>query len=450
MKQLFFSITLLIILSFTSSQTLDIEFSKDKAPLYLHLGVGTPEQGYRMLLDLGSFHMWLGNKTLEKSLGRIFQYKKSSTFEETTNSVVTVNQKGNEVLDLINLGNKVISQDKKFHFLLLNKFEPTARGDGVLGLARLYLGKIKWGKRNVDANPRFSLLQYLYTNQAISTKSFSMRFTTKTKGIISFGATAPSKYPSCMPNEAVNESSTLYAKWNCAYNGVTFTNGTYVFDFVDKGWQTVTFETAFDFIQLPEGPANQFFVAIQSFINVECKKLLIPGRGNTMFCDSSMNAKLVPDFIVKANGMDIKLPGKEFFEPYYDETLDTKGAHGFITKIYGNKYNKSSMRIGNSFLKYYTFVFNSETGSVSMGDFNDIFDYSTKGTPQGRGFRPPQRTSFWTILLIFFLLLIFGFVGYVFYKKKLMRRKHDFNERAKKAPTKETLIEPIGKPMVNK
>ena len=253
-----------------------------------------------------------------------------------------------------------------------------------------------------------------------------------------------------MPNEAVKETNTLYSKWNCAYNGVTFQNGTYVFDFAEKGWQTVTFETGFEFIQLPEGPANQFFVAIQSMVNVQCKKLLIPSRGNTMFCDSSMNPKLVPDFIVKANGMDIKLPGKEFFEPYYDETLDSKGAHGFITKVYGNKYNKNSMRIGNSFLKYYTVVFNSDTGSVSMGDFNDIFDYSTKGTPQGRGFRPPRRTSGWTILLIILVLLIVGFVGYIFYKRKLMRRKHDFNERSKKTPAKEVLIEPIGKPMVNK
>ena len=341
MKQLFLSITFLSILSFTLSQTVDIDFMKDKAHLFLHLRVGMPEQDFRMLLDLGSFHMSLGNKTLEKNLGRIYQYKKSTSFEETSNTVVSTNQKGNEVLDLITIGEKVISQDKKFHFLLLNKFEPAARGDGVLGLARAYLGKIKWGKRNVDANPRFSLLQYLYTNQAISTKSFSMKFTGKTRGILSFGATAASTYSSCMPNEAVKETNTLYTKWNCAYNGVTFQNGTYVFDFAEKGWQTVTFETGFEFIQLPEGPANQFFVAIQSMVNVQCKKLLIPSRGNTMFCDSSMNPKLVPDFIVKANGMDIKLPGKEFFEPYYDETLDSKGAHGFITKVYGNKYNKN-------------------------------------------------------------------------------------------------------------
>ena len=107
-----------------------------------------------------------------------------------------------------------------------------------------------------------------------------------------------------------------------------------------------------------------------------------------MFCNN-LNVDLIPDFTVKVKGFDIKLLGKEFFESYFDETIGANGEHGYISKIYGNKYNKKALKLGNSFLKYYTFIFNQDTGSVSVGDFNDIFPKGTEGA--STHIRGPRR-----------------------------------------------------------
>ena len=453
-----FLISLISVLSLISCDVIEIGFHKERTHLYTMLSMGTPPQPFRVLVDLSSFHLWLGNKTVSKTLGHVYDGQISSTYEETNEQgVITTNQKGNEVLDLISLGFRPDMEsptlsNKKFHFLLLNKVEPGPRGEGVLGLARSYPGKIKWGKRNVDANPRFSLLHYLSTNKAIDHKSFSIKYLATDRGVIKFGDRENS-FPSCKPNENEKNANGIYLRWNCPYYGMVLSNGTYIYNFGEDAPQTVQFETVLDIVQLPEGPARQLFVALQDFLGIECRTLLLRGKGKTMFCNSAMDIDRIPDFTLKVKGFDMTLPGKEFFEPYFDETIGKNGEHGYISKIFGNKNTNRVMRLGNCFLKYYKFVFDQETGSVSLGDFNDIFPKGTEGGNQRRfgpgGWRRRGFSGFSVFLIVVGVVLVM-FGGFLLYRKRMLKRRKNFAEKSRIVSTKETFIEPIGKPMVDK
>ena len=439
------------------AQKLEMGFMKDRSHIYSIVNMGTPPQPFRVLIDLSSFHLWLGNTTLVKTLGHTFEAKQSSTYEETNElGVITTNQKGNEALDVIALGfnpeTTAEANDKKFHFIILNKVENGARGEGVLGMGRGYPGKIKWGKRNVDANPRYSLVHFLSVNQLIGAKTFSMKYTAVDRGVITFGDSNPA-YPSCMPNENEKSANSIYYRWNCPYYGIMLPNSTYVYNFENNGVETILFETNLDYIQLPVKQAEKMFSVISEYLNAECRIILISGKGKAMFCNN-LNVDLIPDFTVKVKGFDIKLLGKEFFESYFDETIGANGEHGYISKIYGNKYNKKALKLGNSFLKYYTFIFNQDTGSVSVGDFNDIFPKGTEGASTHIRGPPPhwgrKRFSGTAVFFIVLAVIIVMFGGFILYRKRMLKRRHNFAERSRIGAKKETFIEPIGKPMVNK
>ena len=88
-----------------------------------------------------------------------------------------------------------------------------------------------------------------------------------------------------------------------------------------------------------------------------------------------------------------------------------------------------------------------------MGDFNDIFPKGTEGGNQRR-FRPGgwRRRGFsgFSVFLIVVGVVLVMFGGFLLYRKRMLKRRKNFAEKSRIVSTKETFIEPIGKPMVDK
>ena len=444
-----------------NAQTLDIELLRDRTSLVLNIGLGTPSQYFRTMLDISSNHLWVGNTTLTKSLPRVFYTEQSSSFElhQTAAHVFTANQEGEEVSDYISLGdNPVVSNEKKFNFVLLNKLNTYSRNEAVLGLAREYPGKIKFGKGTaIEGNPRFSLLQYLYTTQTISQRQFSLKFFNNDKALLSLGQFKDNvnNLPRCKPNQRV-KNSYMYHKWNCAYNGVYLDNGTPIFEFSAEEQQTVIFETVIDYVQLPKKQGRAVLNKINEALGDACRLFTDTNKGTGLECANDVDVDKAPTFIVKINGFDFRLPSKELFES--SVTSGREGHVGFVCKIFGSKYNKESIRIGYAFMKYYQLYFDMDEGSVSFGEFNDVFERTVvdiRGGPQ-YGTRD-TGVSFWKGLCYVLIGVLVTFVVVVLYKKRGMKKrfglrmiKKDKKGAADKPQASEKFIEPIGKPMLDK
>lgn len=444
-----------------NAQSVDIELIRDRTSLIMNIGLGTPTQYFRTMLDISSNHLWVGNTTLTKSLPRVFYTEQSSSFEhhQSSTHIFTVNQEGEEVSDYITLGdNPVVSSDKKFNFVLLNKLNTYSRNEAVLGLAREYPGKIKFGKGTaIEGNPRFSLLQYLYTTQAISQKQFSLKFFNNDKAVLTLGQSKDSLngLPKCTPNQRV-KNSYMFHKWNCAYNGVYFDNGTSIFEFNADELQTAIFETVIDYVQLPRKQGKAVLTKINEVLNNECNIFTDSNKGTGLECSSNVDVDKAPTLIVKLNGFDFKLPGKELFE---SSAISGKEGHvGYVCKIFGSKFNKESIRIGYAFMKYYELHFNMDEGSVSFGEFNDVFERTVVDIRGGSHYGMNDGVSFWKALCYVLIGVLVTFVCVVLYKKRGMRKKFGLRIIKKekkgvndnKAQASEKFIEPIGKPMLDK
>ena len=444
-----------------NAQTVDIELIRDRTSLIMNIGLGTPSQYFRTMLDISSNHLWVGNTTLTKSLPRVFYTDQSSSFEhhQATTHIFTANQEGEEVSDYISLGDSpVVSNDKKFNFVLLNKLNTYSRNEAVLGLAREYPGKIKFGKGTaIEGNPRFSLLQYLYTTQAISQRQFSLKFFNNDKALLTLGQSKDniSGLPKCKPNQRV-KNSYMFHKWNCPYNGVYLDNGTPIIEFNADEQQTVIFETVIDYVQLPRKQGRAVLNKINEALDNACSLFTDSNKGTGLECASDVNVDKAPSLIVKISGFDFRLPSKELFES--SVTSGREGHVGFVCKIFGSKFNKDSLRIGYAFMKYYQLHFNMDEESVSFGEFNDVFERTVVDIRGGSHYGMKDKgVSFWKALCYVLIGVLVAFVCVVLYKKRGMKKKFGLRIIKKekkgmndKAQASEKFIEPIGKPMLDK
>ena len=362
-------------------------------------------------------------------------------------------------MDILSNNEKNLSQEKKFHFVLLNKLEANLRTEGLLGLTREYPGILKFGKgRSINAHPKFSLVSYLYFAKSIDNKSFSVQFTSNNDAILTLGDSTNNdqEYKSCSPNEQIKHSYNYY-KWHCPYNGITFANGTNVFTVPDPNYHVI-FESMFDHIEVPDNQGNPLYLGIQMQINVQCKKVLLSDIESAMFCPKGIDIKTIPSFVVKVDGFDFTILGKELFDDYYLSTGRGRGEYGYLSKVHINKQLKNTMRIGYAFMKYYKMVFDMSTGSVNIGEFNDIFEANFISTGHNNNMHNNINNTSNNELMLFKYLFTIAFIccivllGYILCKKRLLKHKVTSLRTVNKTTSKsaDILISPIGKPMLDK
>lgn len=448
------------VITYNNDNELSFNLIREGLHLIMNIGVGNPIQYFNVVLDINSHHLWFGNVTLDKVLPKVFYGDKSLTYEETTTDTTTNNQVGIEVMDIISNNEKNLSQEKKFHFVLLNKLEANLRKEGLLGLAREYPGVLKFGKgRSINAHPKYSLLSYLSLAKIINNKSFSIQFTSNNDATLTLGDSSydDKVYKSCSPNEQIKHSYNYY-KWHCTYNEITFINGTNVFTVPDLNYHVI-FETMFDHIELPDNQGNALFIGIQKQINVQCKKVLISDSDIAMFCPKGIDIKTIPSFIIKIDGFDFTILGKELFDDYYLSTGRGRGEYGYLSKVHINKQLKNTMRIGYAFMKYYKMIFDMTTGTVNIGEFNDIFEHNfisnnNNNIPNHNNINNATNKELMLFKYLFLIALICCvlLLGYILCKKRLLKHKvtslRTINKNTSKSS--DVIINPIGKPMLDK
>ena len=59
-----------------------------------------------------------------------------------------------------------------------------------------------------------------------------------------------------------------------------------------------------------------------------------------------------------------------------------------------------------------------------------------------------EKIGLLVVVVLAVIIVMFG--GFILYRKRMLKRRHNFAERSRIGAKKETFIEPIGKPMVNK
>lgn len=449
-----FSLLIIIPLcALTHINSIELTLNYQNELLTLPIKVGTPPQDFDLLFDTTTFHLWLPNSTLSKTFPNTFSIIESSSFEKDQDNkdvLQIVGQKGTDVLDFVDFYDESIKADKKFHLILID----TTQGqevvlhlfDGTIGFARKYLGKMKQVKQSnyVEANPKFSIVQYLYNSNIIDSKAFDLRFISNNQAKLTLGY-----YPGdsketinyCTVNDTeVTES--LIPLWLCKSDYISFSEEKQK---VFPNETIVILDSSIDYIQLASKTATEIFNVLDNALGLNCIRNVVTGLGISYFCPGGINTNKVPNFYIHiAEGFDLKITGKDLFKEYM---IDDKGKnlYGYRANIISNG-KTNIMYLGMNFIKHYHIVFDKEEYKIGFGDYigEEIFDYSKKPSTN-----IPNETSIFKWFCIVIVLLFIAVIGFWLYRRSQLKKRYRKGIVHKSHSDSDNLIEPIGKPMVS-
>lgn len=420
----------------STSTTVEAEVKRNV--LLVPICVGTPPQSFNVIYETSSFHFWLGNVTLANRLPKVFHKERSSTFEVTPNvpDVITTLHQGNDVSDVVYFGENLPDTKKKMNFVLLTRLS-WAWTDGVLGLARNYPGKIKYSsKKNIDANPRYSLMEYLISSGQITKRVFAHRYTSKTKATLYIGETGTykSSIPLCTTDATLNNSR-LYHLWSCPTYGFSTMDGT----LIDTHTSKVIFDSAREAILFPLeifGSISKFFNSVSGGNFCTDKSIK---KGLIMACSNEFPLLDIPDIKINIAGFNATLKGHDLFELVYQEDGNSLN-YQYWSKFYAID-KLGHMVLGTVFMKYYHMIFDMDTGNVGFADYIDVFiDEEEKENLKMLS----NKSSYIKIAVIVLVLVAILFGVFIY-----MRKKYAVKKKMMKEFQHEKLIEPIGQPMTS-
>jgi len=221
--------------------------------MVINLCLGTPQQCFNVLIDSGSFFLWVRDAySFDNSTsGNKFDYKNSATFE---NSKIPYSIKygtgmaiGEIVRDSLTLGNNQIDP---LNFILVNKEESNQGIDGILGLGYYY--------DNLQENNslQFSLIDQLYDNKLIKNKIFTQKYTSDKRGKMYIGD-LPEEIQSDMDHYGTCRTikysyfGTLNPRWECSLKKMFYGNENVNATSVKAINEPVLFDTGTNMILIP-------------------------------------------------------------------------------------------------------------------------------------------------------------------------------------------------------
>jgi hypothetical protein len=178
--------------SFIFSEELPL-INSNNDEMIVNLCLGTPKQCFNVLVDSGSFYLWVADKNSINTPDVInkFDSSNSSTFIDYKKSYSlrygTGSANGNICSDVLSLGKNTTLSN--LNFILVNSEEGHSELDGILGMGYYY--------DDFEYNAlKFSIIDRLYDEKLITRKLFTQKYTDDKKGLMVIGD---------MPEEILND-----------------------------------------------------------------------------------------------------------------------------------------------------------------------------------------------------------------------------------------------------
>jgi hypothetical protein len=184
--------------------------NNNKDQMIINLCLGTPTQCFNVLVDSGSFYLWVADKNSWQTPDATNKFDKTKSSTYQSNNVSKDLQYGSGSTSGILASETLTIGSLKatdYNFLLASKEENMKDIDGILGLGYYY---------DILDSPKFSMLDQLKASKMINSRLFTQKYTEQGKGKLYIGD---------LPDEITNDM-TNYGKCKSvkSYSGTSFKN----------------------------------------------------------------------------------------------------------------------------------------------------------------------------------------------------------------------------------
>lgn len=379
--------------------------------MIINLCLGTPNQCFNVLVDSGSYYLWIRDIYSEETgdAENKFDYKNSTTFENT-NKIHTINYgtgmaEGYISKDVLTLGDKQID---RLNFILVNKEQSNAAIDGILGLGYYY------DVLNEDNPLEFSLIDQLYKKNQIKNKIFTQKYTEDKKGIMYIGDIPDeirndmSNYGSCPAIKYLNNNINYpNPKWECELKKVFYGNKN-LYDKAEEINEPVLFDTGTNIIIVP---LNFIMSLKKHYFNklIESKDCITDKENNRFYvfkCKPSDKILELPhinfvfgEWIIKMRPVDLFYRGPDGYLHFFMTSADDLNLWIF----------------GETILKKYHMVYDKTNDLIGFYGTTDLYRYDEEFPDDGK--------IILTLLLV--LACIMLTIGIVYFFVWLVKRKKE-------------------------
>ncbi len=367
--------------------------------LTMPICIGTSYLCYDFVIDTSSFLFWINEKYYSSSYSSSFILGDNNInfnyFSGKINGIISK--------DLISFKN---NPEIQFFFpLIIAKTEEISNEIfGILGLSK----DIDYNllKKNENSK-KYILIEELFYHNIIKQKIFEYKPINSENGILYFGETEYdlNKYKKCSRTKSTKKYTGLdlyYFKylWSCQLFDITNENNISIYallnlTMLDFNIQ-VTFDTAANVLVI----SNEIYhYIIKDYVeksNNKCEQF----KDTDLFnCIKNFDIKSLPKYYIKLENFKIKIsPEDIFLFIISDEEFDS-----YLIRIVPNNEGHSWI-IGNIILKKYQIAYNYEDKSIYF--FDDTLSFSI-------------------LSKFIYVIYLFGFVIFIFYKsfKKRIKTK---------------------------
>lgn len=340
-----------------------LDLTKMKEGLYtIRLAVGSSKQEFEVILDTGSFLLWIPSDACNFCLtDNRFLINNSTTLHKSSNNIklryVSGTISGSVSDDILQVGSLSI---KKFHFLLSDIVEVPLTVDGIVGLSRTY-------DRYSDD---FSILQSLYKEGVIKKRIFSQKIGRNDEDSKFSIGSLPKEiqddlghYTTC---KTIKNNAYVNSYWACYLSKVLIVNSSHsitspdnVTEVSNKVYPAI-FDTGSNVIM---APLEYFQIFKENFFgdlinSNKCSCLEDTGNAKGFKCNGNLKQNLLPSLrFVFDNDQTYEIDTSDLF---IKEKADLMFRIVF-TQVPGNGW-----LLGQPFLKQFHVVFDKDNELVGF------------------------------------------------------------------------------------
>ena len=333
--------------------------------MILHLCLGTPPQCFDVLVDSGSYHLWIRDLNNTSSVGNKFDHKNSSTFVNLNIPMKieygTGHAEGEASSDVLTLGDKKLD---KLNFILVHQDESNDGIDGILGLGNYY--------NNLEEKNalEFSLIDQLYNNNQINSKIFTQKYTENGKGKMFIGDLPDEikndmgHYGKC-PTIKYTYYGELNPRWDCELKSFYFGDHT-SYNKYQEHISPVLFDTGTNIVLVP----GKFFLQLQL---TYFKNLIESGQCDVTEDDSGFFAFLCSPNVRIRELPDINFSFGEWVITMKPADLFVRMPFGFLQFMMIGNPNLNMWIFGEPILKKYHIVFDKTNDVIGFYGAKDLY-----------------------------------------------------------------------------